>query len=1074
MTRFFLQRPVLAGVASIVVFIAGLVALPTLPIAQYPKVAPPQISVTANYIGANASAVESAVTTPLEEAINGVEGLRYMTSTSGNDGTSAITVTFDLGRDLDAAQADVQNAVLTATGRLPQVVQQTGVTVKKSSPAIILGVGIQSDGSLSQSALSDFAEHHVINALKRIRGVADVRIFGLRRYAMRIWLDPRRLQAEGLAASDVLTALQSQNQLIASGAIGAAPTNGSQQYQIQINADGRLTTPAEFENIVIKPTAQGGYVRLRDVGRAELGAEDYTGAAHWNGRDCVGFGVIQAQNANALDVATKIRATLAEMSKTFPAGVSYVIPFDATLFVHESIKEVAMTLAVAILLVVLVIYAFIQNWRMTLVPVVTIPVSLIGTFALMKALGYSINTLTLFGLTLATGLVVDDAIVVIENIARFVQEKGLSPLRAAEAAMKEISGAVVATSLVLLAVFIPVAFFPGSTGILYKQFAITIACSISISLFTALTLAPPLSALLLQHEKPATAVFFRFINWFIRGLRRRYHATLPILFQWRVPVLALFVLALLGTGYLYTKTPTSFIPDEDQGYLIVVMQTPVGTSSDFEARVSRRVAKKILDAVPEAEGVFSADGFGFTGSAPNRGIAFVPLKPWSERQGPQHSFKAILGRLYPIIGSEPEAQVFAFNPPSVQGIGNFGGFQLQVLDNNDLGFATEAGATYGLIGAINQDSHFAGAFTSYSNNAPQYNLKVDRNKTESLGVTFGALAQTLGVFEGSEYVNDFNLLNRSYRVYVQADAPFRSDISALGSMYVRSPLAGLTPISDLVSVTPVKVPTEISHFNLFRSIEIDGAPRPGVGSGDVIAAVGKLAQQVLPPGMSYAWFGLTLDQIEGGNLAAICFGLGIVLVFLVLAAQYENFWDPFVILLSVPLALLGALAAIGLRGLPSDVFVQVGFVMLIGLASKNAILIVEFANQLRETGLSAVEAVARAAETRLRPIIMTSLAFIFGILPLVWATGAGSASRNSLGTAVFGGMIVSTVLNLIFVPVIYVVVSSIRARFGGDIRHTAVEPGIVGWIPVVHDGHPTDWLPVYDQPHTTLPSPPSP
>jgi len=659
---------------------------------------------------------------------------------------------------------------------------------------------------------------------------------------------------------------------------------------------------------------------------------------------------------------------------------------------------------------------------------ITIPVSLVGTFALMKILGFSINTLTLFGLTLATGLVVDDAIVVIENIARFVQEKHLSPSAAAAEAMREISGAVIATSLVLLAVFIPVAFFPGSTGLLYKQFAMTIACSITISLFTALTLAPPLSALLLEREKLATAPVFRFINRTIARLRAFYHALLPKLFRHRIAALGVFIGALLLTIVSYGRTPTAFIPDEDQGYLIVVLQTPVGTSVDYERRVSARVVAQILAAVPETEGVFALDGFGFTGSAPNRGVMFLPLKPWSERRGPAHSFQAILARLYPIIGAQPDAQVFAFNPPSVQGIGNFGGFQFQVLDQNDIGFSAAMSGASKLIATLNADPHFAGAFTSFRVDSPQFNLAVNRNKAEALGIPFGTLSQTLGVFEGSQYVNDFDLHDRSYRVYVQADAAYRTAIDGLQSMYVRSPEGGLLPLSELMAVQAAKVPTEITHFNLARSIEIDGAPKPGVGSGDMIAAVQHLADQQLPPGMSYAWFGLTRDQIEGGNLAALVFGLGIVFVFLVLAAQYGNFWDPFVILLSVPLALLGALWAIGLRGLPSDVFVQVGFVMLIGLASKNAILIVEFANQLRETGLSATVAVARAAETRLRPIIMTSLAFIFGILPLTWASGAGSASRNSLGTAVAGGMIVSTALNLLFVPVIYILMDGLRSR----------------------------------------------
>jgi len=669
---------------------------------------------------------------------------------------------------------------------------------------------------------------------------------------------------------------------------------------------------------------------------------------------------------------------------------------------------------------------------MTLVPMITIPVSLIGTFALMKALGFSINTLTLFGLTLATGLVVDDAIVVIENIARFVQEKGMSPLAGAAAAMGEIQGAVVATSLVLLAVFVPVAFFPGSTGLLYKQFAITIACSISISLFTALTLTPPLSALLLRSEHAPGSWVFTLINTAIASVRRGYHALVPRLLAWRFAVLGLFVLALAATALSYVRTPSAFIPDEDQGYLIVVLQAPVGTSSDFERVVAARVASRIARAVPEVEGVFWVDGFGFTGNAPNRGIMFLPLKPWSERRGADHTFNAILSRLYPIIGSEPQAQVFAFNPPSVQGVGNFGGFQFQVLDENDLDFATETAAARALIGAANGDPHIAAAFTTFGNDTPQFDLSVNRDKAETLGVPFGDVAQTLGIFLGSQYVNDFDFRNRSYRVYVQADAPYRTGLGALSRMYARSAGGGLVPLSSLLTTSSAKVPSEITHFNLFRSIEIDGAPKPGVGSGDVIAAMQRLAQQTLPAGMSYAWFGLSRDQVEGGNLAALIFALGVVFVFLVLAAQYENFWDPLVILLAVPVAILGALLAIGMRGIPSDVFVQVGFVMLIGLASKNAILIVEFANQLRAQGLDAQTAVRRAAETRLRPIIMTSLAFICGILPLVWASGAGSASRQSLGTAVFGGMIVSTILNLVFVPVLYVVMLRVRERLSPE------------------------------------------
>ncbi len=1037
MISFFLRRPLLAGVASAIVLIAGLIAIPTLSVAQYPKVAPPEVSVTTNYIGANAQAVESAVTTPLEEAINGVPGLRYMSSTSSNDGTSSITATFTLGTDLNAAEADVQNAVLSATGNLPAAVKQVGVSVKKTSSAIILGVGIRSDGRVAPNELSDFAEHHVIDAIKRVPGVADVRIFGLRRYAMRLWLDPVRLQAENLAVSDVISALQSQNQEIAAGAVGAAPTSGHQRLQIQLNVDGRLKTPAEFDNLILKTTPDGSYVRLSDVGHAELGAEDYSNAADWNGQDTVGFGVIQAQDANAIQTAQNVRNTLDTLSKTFPPGVSYVIPFDATLFVRESIKEVVITLGFAILLVVLVIYAFLQNWRMTLIPVLTIPISLIGTFALLKALDFSINTLTLFGITLATGLVVDDAIVVIENIARFVQEKHLVPADAAVEGMKEITGAVVATSLVLLAVFIPVAFFPGSTGLLYKQFAITIACSIAISLFTALTLAPTLSALLFQHAHPPTSAVFRAINRAITWLRRNYHAMLGQLLTRRSLVLSVFGAILLLTGLTYARTPTSFIPDEDQGYLIVVLQAPVGTSVDYEHRVAAKVGQLILRSVPEVEGVFTAHGFGFTGSAPNRAIMFLPLKPWSERRGPGHDFHAILGRLYGIVGGITEAQVLPFNPPSVQGVGNVGGFQFQVLDVNDIGFQTSFAATMHLLGAANSDPRLAGAYTAFRNDLPEINLAIDRTKVESLHIPVSDVAETLSTMMGSQYVNDFTMKDRSYRVYVEADGPYRSSLEGLSHMYVRSPANGLVPLRDVLAPTNGTTATEITHFNLFRSIEVDGAPRAGVGSGDAIAAMDDAAKQTLPPGMSYAWSGLSLDQIEGGHLAGIIFGLGIIFVFLVLAAQYGNLWDPLVILLAVPVAVLGALWAIGIRHIGSDVFVQVGLVMLIGLASKNAILIVEFANQLRAQGLTAANAIRQAAEIRLRPILMTSLAFILGISPLVFATGAGSASRNSLGTAVFGGMVISTVLNLVFVPVLYLVIESIRERLRGAVPRYA-------------------------------------
>jgi len=1028
--RFFLHRPIFAAVCSLVILTAGVVAIPTLPISEYPKIAPPVVTVTAQDLGADAEDVEAAVTTPLEEAINGVPGLRYISSSSNSDGSVTITATFELGKNLDVAQADVQNAVLGASGALPAEVQRTGVIVKKSSAAYILGIGMVSDNpQYGYAWLSNFTDVHVVDAIKRVQGVGDVQVFGERTYAMRLWLDPRKLAQNDLTATDVVNALTDQNVQVDAGAIGAAPSRPDQPDQIGLSASGRLADPAEFAAIVLRSNPDGGAVRVRDVGRVELGAADYSSSTHWSGTTAIGMGVTQLPDANALETAKAVRAQLAELSKSFPPGVHYVIPFDPTLFVKESIREVTLTLFIAILLVVLVIWLFLQNWRMTLIPLATIPISLIGTFALMKLLGFSINTLTLFGLTLATGLVVDDAIVVIENITRFVQENRMGAYEGAAAAMREITGAVIATSLVLLAVFVPVAFFPGSTGLLYKQFALTIACSITISLFVALTLTPTLSALLLSRPVGPPPRFLRPVNDAIEAVRRFYRAALANIVRWRFAVLAAFAVLLVVTGITFRTTPTGFIPDEDQGYLVVMLQTPEGTSLVGDERFANRIARLIEASAPEVAGTFQIDGFNFFGPAPNHSLIFLPLRPWSERVGPQHTYSAIVARLQPLLFEVPGGTAYVFNPPAIQGIGNFGGFQFEVLDTANIPLPQLTAATYaGLLPAANADPALSSVFTTFRTDAPQLHLQVDRNKIQALQIPISDVFGTLGAYFGSEYVNDFDYNDRAYRVYVEADAPFRSRPADLSRAYVHAPNGAMVPLSSLVTVQPRQVPPSITHYDLFRSIEIDGQPKPGVGSGDAIAAMEREARAHLPAGVSFAWTGLSLDQIEGGSAAALIFGLGIFMVFLVLAAQYESFLDPLVILLAVPLAILGALWAVQLRHLPSDVFVQIGFVMLIGLASKNAILIVEFANQLRATGLEAAAAVQRAARTRLRPILMTSLAFVFGIFPLVIATGAGSNSRNSLGTALFGGMVLSTVLNLVVVPVLYIVVERLRER----------------------------------------------
>lgn len=1036
MINFFLRRPIFAAVCSLIILTAGLVAIPTLPISQYPKIAPPVVTVTAQYLGADAASVEASVTTPLEEAINGVAGLRYITSSSNSDGSVTITATFDLDKNIDLAQADVQNAVLSATGLLPAEVQRTGVVVKKSSSAFILGIGMVSDNPrYGYGWLSNFTDINVLNAIKRVKGVGDVLVFGSRKYAMRLWLDPHKLEQNNLTAPDVVAALSTQNVQVAAGALGASPTGKDQPFQMGISASGRLTSPSEFGDVVLRSNPDGGAVRVRDVGRVEIGAEDYSTFTNWNGATTVGMGVTQQPDANALESAKAVRARLDELAKTFPPGVHYVIPFDPTLFVTESIKEVTLTLLISIALVVLVIFLFLQNWRMTLIPLITIPISLIGTFAFMKVLGFSINTLTLFGMTLATGLVVDDAIVVIENIARFVQEKNLDAYEGAAAAMREITGAVIATSLVLLAVFVPVAFFPGSTGLLYKQFALTIASSITISLFIALTLTPALSALLLSRPVGAPPRFLRPVERGIAWVRAVYGRILPTIILYRFVIVGVFVGALGLTFFTFKTTTSAFIPDEDQGYLVTMIQTPEGTSIEGERRFADRISALARSNAPELEGTFQIDGYNFFGPAPNHSLIFLPLRPWGERSGSAHTYAAIIARLQPLYSGVPGGQAYIFNPPAIQGIGNFGGFQFEALDTANVGIPALTASVYGMLGKANSNPALSAVFTTFRDDSPRLHLQVDRQKVQALHIPIDQVFGALQAYFGSQYVNDFDFLNRSYRVYVEADAPFRSRPEDLANAYVRSQEGGLVPLSSLVTAAQIKAPPTITHYNLFRSIEIDGQPKPGVGSGDAITAMENVARAHLPTGTRFEWTGLTLDQIEGGTAAALIFGLGIFMVFLVLAAQYESFLDPLVILLAVPLAILGALWAVNLRHLPSDVFVQIGFVMLIGLASKNAILIVEFANQLQAAGQDAAQAVQQAARTRLRPILMTSFAFVFGIMPLVTATGAGSASRNSLGTALFGGMILSTILNLIIVPVLYVVIERLRRGARSKVAH---------------------------------------
>ena len=1032
---FFIQRPVFATVCALFIILAGAISIPTLPIAEFPDLAPPQVVVQSGYIGANAQTVESAVTIPLEQAINGVEGMKYITSTSGNDGSSIITVVFDVSRNVDLASVDVQNRVNQALGRLPNEVKNTGIIITKQIGGFVFGAGVYADeGQYGSLFLSNYLDVYVKDSLKRVKGVGNAIVFGERKYAMRLWLDPAKMAEHGLTATNVLNALQEQNVQVAAGQIGQPPTQQEHSFQVSVRAVGRLSEASEFDNIILKTGSDGTLVRVKDVGHAELGAEDYGTLLRFNGHDAVGLAVTQLPGANALDVDKAAKEELLRLSKNFPPGLKAAVAFDTTTVIGESIQDVLVTLLQAIALVILVIYIFLQDWRSTFIPAIAIPVSLIGTFIFVKLLGFSINTLTLFGITLATGLVVDDAIVVIENVERHIVEGITEPHNAASAAMKEVAGAVIATSLVLVAVFVPVALFPGTTGILFRQFALTIAFSVAISAFNALTLTPSLSAIFLGHHRErAKWRFFRLFNEFVTTGTNLYRQSVRRVMNFRFAALVLFV-ALLGCTYLvYQRVPRAFLPEDDQGYLMFVVQAPQGASLAYTRDICAN-AEELISRDPEIEGVFSVVGVGAAGSAPNQAILYASLLPFEKRKGQGHTAASVIGRLRESLSGISGALVVPFNPPAVFGLGQFGGFTFELEDLGRHTLQSLADNANKLVAQGNTGKDLVGLFSSFTANDPQYLVHIDREKAKSLQVPFSQVTDALQVYMGSVYVNDFDFNNRSYRVYVQADSQFRSQPKDIRQYYLRSDTGKMISLDNLVTVEQTANPQVILHYNLFRSAEINGNAASGHSSGEGIASMEALAKKVLPNGMAFEWSGLSLEEIESGGKALILFALGLVVVYLTLAAQYESYVLPFIVLLAVPVALLGALGAQALRGLENDVYCQIGLVMLIGLASKNAILIVEFAEQLRGKGLSLVEAAVEAARIRLRPILMTSLAFILGVVPLVLARGAGRAGRISVGTTVFGGMIAATTLNLLFIPVLYVIVRSIVP--GGAMRQS--------------------------------------
>ena len=1058
MVDFFIKRPIFATVCALLIILAGAVCIPSLPISLYPNLSPPQVTVSSNYVGANAQVVESAVTIPLEQQINGVEGMHYITSTSSNDGTSNINVTFRTGYDLNIAAVDVQNRVATAQGRLPQEIKNTGVTITKANPNFVFAAGFYSpDASLSNEYISNYLDVYVKDALKRIPGVGDVVIFGERKYAMRIWLDPTKLAARQLTAADVVSALQEQNVEIPAGQLGRPPADQKQSFQVTLRVVGRLSEPKEFESIILKNT-NNGIVQLKDVGRAEIGAENYDTNLLYSGHQAIGVGVQQLSNANALAVDKAAKAQLEELSKSFPPGIKYVIAFDTTTVVGDSVKEVVTTLEEAIVIVIIVIFLFLLDWRATIIPAVTIPVSLIGTFAFIKIFDFSVNSLTLFGITLATGLVVDDAIVVIENVQRHINQGETDAHAATSAAMAEVASAVVATSLVLISVFVPVSFFPGTTGILYRQFSLTIAFSIAISLFNALTLSPALAAILLRGEEHKYSVFdWTHIGWLSKGYRKFAHGidaaihglgtgygkAICKVLNYRYVMIVLFLAGLGATAYMYVHVPTGFVPQEDQNYFIVVVQAPQGASLSYTTDIASQ-AEKILLADPDIFGTFSVPGFSLSGgSSSNYGLVFAPLKPIDDRKGKGHAASDIVARVSPKLFGIPGGIVVAFEPPAISGIGSFGGFQFELQDLGRNTLQDIDTVAHKIVGNSRQRKDLTGLFTSFTANDPQQLVTIDREKAKAIGVPIDQVSQALGVYMGSQYVNDFDFNNRSYRVYVQADQPFRMNAGDLRNYYVRSASNGLVPLGNLVSLKETSGPQVINHYNLFRSAEIDGAAAPGYSSSQGLQAMEDLAKKNMLQGMTFQWTGLALEEVEAGGKAIIIFGLGILVVYLTLSAQYESFALPFIILLAVPMAVLGALLFIQMRGLVNDVYVQIGLVMLIGLSAKNSILIVEFAEQLLKQGRTIINAAIEAAELRLRPILMTSFAFVFGVLPLYFATGAGKLGRHSVGTAIVGGMLFSTVLNLFFIPVLYVILKTLLTPFSAKKTDTTPAPASV-------------------------------
>jgi hydrophobe/amphiphile efflux-1 (HAE1) family protein len=1039
LSHFFIDRPIFATVLAAFITIIGAVAYFILPIAQYPEIAPPTIQVTASYPGASAEVISQTVATPLEQQINGVENMQYFSSQATGDGKLTVTVTFKLGTDLDTAQVLTQNRVSIALPRLPDAVQRLGVTVKKNSPDMLMVIHLSSpDGSRDQLYMSNYATLRVKDQLSRVQGVGDVQIFGGRDYAMRVWLDPDKVAARDMTAGEVVAALQGQNVQVSAGVLGQPPVATPGAFQLNVDTLGRLSDPAQFADIIVKSDSAGRVTRVRDIGRVELGAQDYSANGYLDVLNAVPILVYQQPGSNALSTAQHIRSTMQDLSKEFPQGLQYDIVYDTTIFIAQSVHEVVKTILEAVALVVVVVILFLQTWRASIIPIVAIPISLIGTFSILSALGFSLNNLSLFGLVLAVGIVVDDAIVVVENVERNLR-LGMQPREAAHRTMDEVGGALIAIALTLCAVFIPSAFISGISGQFFRQFAVTIAASTVISCLISLTLSPALCALLFKphvaHNETRHALLLRPLFAFFEGFNRafawlsdRYGKLTARLI--RMSALALVAYAgLIGlTGYQFNRAPTGFIPDQDLGYLITVIQLPPGSSLERTDAVVRKATDIILGTpgVEHAVAFSGFDGATFT-NASNSGAIFSPLKPFEERHAKGQNVGEVLNDMRQRLSSIQDAFVITIPPPPVAGIGTAGGFKMMLQDREGLGSAALEAAAQDMAAAANQIPGLVGVFTPFSTRTPSVYADIDREKAQKLGVTPAKVFEAMQVYLGSAYINDFNYLGRTYEVTAQADARFRMSTDDIARLKTRNASGAMVPIGSVARLHNATGPYRVPRYDLFPAAEVQGSTLPGVSSGYALTQMEKLAAQRLPPGIGFEWTDLAFQQRQTGDTAILIFAASVLFVFLVLAAQYESWTLPLSVVLIVPMCLLAAVTGLLMRGLNVDILAQIGFVVLVGLAAKNAILIVEFAKQAQEAGASATQAAIQSARTRLRPILMTSFAFILGVIPLVLASGAGAEMRQSLGTAVFAGMLGVTVFGLVFTPVFYAVIRRVFA-----------------------------------------------